>query len=64
MSFAWPWMLLGLVAVPLLVLGYRRLRAAPCGPPGRAVRAGLVAGRPGIPWPAAAPRARARSWPP
>ncbi|MGB8383662.1 MAG: VWA domain-containing protein [Dermatophilaceae bacterium] len=25
MSFAWPWLLLGLLAVPALVLGYRRL---------------------------------------
>jgi Ca-activated chloride channel family protein len=25
MSFAWPWMLLGLAGIPLLVLGYRRL---------------------------------------
>ena len=31
MSFVWPWMLLALVAVPLLVLGYRRAAARPGG---------------------------------
>ena len=31
MTFAWPWMLLSLGAVPLLVLGYRRLLRAPGG---------------------------------
>ncbi|WP_232665325.1 vWA domain-containing protein [Pseudonocardia sp. TRM90224] len=43
MSFVWPWMLLGLVAVPLAVLWYRRLLRARAERRARLAAIGLVA---------------------
>ena len=46
MIFAWPWMLLALVAVPLVVLWYRRLQREPRRRGARGLAAlGLVAAR-------------------
>ena len=45
MIFAWPWMLLALVAVPLVVLWYRRLQRERAERRARLASLGLVAAR-------------------
>jgi Ca-activated chloride channel homolog len=46
MIFAWPWMLLALVAVPLVVLWYRKLQRGRAARRARLATLGLVAARP------------------
>ena len=59
MSFAWPWMLLSLAAVPLVVLWYRRLLRARAARRAELAALGLVAPAAGSPGLAPAPAAGA-----